>query len=167
MAKSTGSVRPRDAEPDSGAGSIGRAARARREAGSDRRIPLSRERIVAAALKIVEDRGLSGLTFHRLGEALGCEGMSIYHHFPSKRHILDAMAERAISGIQEPVASLDPLARLRFLGQEYRAMAHRYPKMFQLVALHGFHMMLNAISDLGGALPPEAKPPKPVVRPKP
>ena len=104
------------------------------------RVPLSRKRIMEAALKLVEDDGLPGLTTRRLGTALGCEAMSVYHHFPSKRHLRDAMVEHAIAGIGEPPAGLDPIERLRFLGWEYRAMAHRYPRLFQLIALHRLDM---------------------------
>jgi AcrR family transcriptional regulator len=104
------------------------------------RVPLSRERIVEAAQKLVEDDGLPGLTTRRLGTALGCEAMSVYHHFPSKQHLLDAMVEYAIAGIREPAADLDPTERLRFIGREYRAMAHRYPRLFHLIALHRLNM---------------------------
>jgi len=103
-------------------------------------VPLSRERIVAAALALVDDRGLTGLTTRRLGEMLGCEAMSVYHYFPSKRHLQDAMVERAIAGIPEPAADLDPIERLRFIGWEYRAMAHRHPRLFPLIALHRLNM---------------------------
>ena len=71
-------------------------------------MPLSRERIVAAALALVEDAGLPAFTFRRLGEALGCEAMSVYHYFPSKRHLLDALVEHALAGIGEPPAELGP-----------------------------------------------------------
>jgi AcrR family transcriptional regulator len=104
------------------------------------RAPLSRARILAAALRLVEDRGLAGFTTRSLGEALGCEAMSVYHHFPSKRHLVDAMVEHAIAGIPEPDAALDPIGRLRALGWEYRAMAHRHPRLFQQIALHRLNM---------------------------
>ncbi len=121
-----------------------RAGGARIKGGADGppglRVPLSRERIVDAALELVEDHGLPGLTARRLGTALGCEAMSVYHHFPSQRHLHDALVEHAIAGIGEPPADLDPIDRLRFLGGEYRAMAHRYPRLFPLVALHRLNM---------------------------
>ena len=104
------------------------------------RVPLSRERIVEAAMALVERRGLDGFTTRGLGTALGCEAMSIYHHFPSKQHLQDAMAERVIGGIADPPGGLDPIDGLRFLGREFRAMANRRPRVFPLVALHRFNM---------------------------
>ena len=102
--------------------------------------PLSRERIVDTALALVDQQGLSALTFRRLGKALACEAMSIYHYFPSKRHLLDALVEKTLEGIREPPAELDPIGRLRFVGFEYRAMAHRYPRFFPHAALHRLNM---------------------------
>lgn len=110
----------------------GMAARARR--------PLSRERIVAAAQALVEADGLAAFSTRRLGTSLGCEAMSIYHHFPSKQHLLDALVEHAIGEVREPPAELGPIERLRVLALEYRAMAQRHPKLFQLVALHRLNM---------------------------
>ena len=132
LAEAAGSTTRQDAPPGR------RAADGSRRAGV--RVALSREGIVGAALAIVEARGLPALTFRRLGDALGCEAMSVYHYFPSKRHLHDAMVERAIAGIGEPPADLDPIERLRFIGREYRAMAHRYPRLFHLVALHRLNM---------------------------
>ena len=102
--------------------------------------PLSRERIVDAALALVERHGLPGLTTRRLGTALGFEAMSIYHHFPSKQHLLDALVERALGSVGEPPGNADPIERLRFLGYEYRRVAHRYPRLFPLLALHRLNM---------------------------
>jgi len=121
---------------------VGRAAKAGE--GVAARVPLSRERILAAALRLVDERGLTGLTTRRLGELLGCEAMSIYHHFPSKRHLQDAMVESALAGIAEPGAEIDPLERLRFIGREYRAAAHRHPRLFPLIALHRLNMPAGA-----------------------
>jgi AcrR family transcriptional regulator len=100
------------------------------------RQPLSRERIVQAALELVHAHGLAQLSTRRLGSSLGCEAMSIYHHFPSKAHLLDAMVDHAIASIEAPPAHLDPFERLRFMCYAHRAMAHRFPALFPLVAIH-------------------------------
>jgi AcrR family transcriptional regulator len=97
---------------------------------------LSRERIVAAALELVASGGLAALSTRRLGERLGCEAMSIYHHFPGKQHLLDALVDQVIASLEWPPQTLSPLEQLRALMHAYRAMAHRFPAMFPLVALH-------------------------------
>jgi AcrR family transcriptional regulator len=106
--------------------------------GSGRRdgAPLTRDRVVAAALAIVEEGGLAGLSTRRLGQALGCEAMSIYHHFASKQHLLDALVDAALAGIPPPPPDLPAIARLRDQAYAYRAMAHRHPKLYPLIAVH-------------------------------
>lgn len=100
------------------------------------REPLSRERIVQAALALVERDGLAAFSTRKLGEELGCEAMSIYHHFPNKAHLLDALVDHAVAGIEMPPADLEPIERIRRVAYRYRAMANRYPKLFQLIGLH-------------------------------
>jgi AcrR family transcriptional regulator len=107
----------------------------RRQAASARE-PLSRLRIVQAALELVQRDGLAQLSTRRLGQRLGCEAMSIYHHFPSKAHLLDALVDHAISSIEAPPEHLSPIERLRFACHAYRAMAHRFPALYPLVAIH-------------------------------
>lgn len=110
-----------------------RNERPRRGAGGE---ALSRERIVAAALALVAADGLAGFSLRKLGRALGCEAMSLYHHFPSKQHLVDALVDHAVGGIAQAPEVLPPLERLRRLAWDYRAMAHRYPKLYPLIAVH-------------------------------
>jgi AcrR family transcriptional regulator len=91
-------------------------------------------------MALVEEHRLEALTFRRLGVALGCEAMSVYHYFPSKRHLLDALVEHALSGIGEPPEDVEAIDRLRFIAGEYRSMAHRHPRLFPLAALHRLNM---------------------------
>jgi AcrR family transcriptional regulator len=100
------------------------------------REPLSRERIVQVALKQVHRDGLAQFSTRRLGQELGCEAMSIYHHFPSKAHLLDAMVDHATATVEIPAPDLPPEERLREICYAYRAMAHRFPALFPLVAVH-------------------------------
>ncbi|MBI5716802.1 MAG: TetR/AcrR family transcriptional regulator [Burkholderiales bacterium] len=97
---------------------------------------LSRERIVEAALALVADEGMAGLSYRKLGERLHCEAMSLYHHIPSKQHLLDAMVDQAVDSVAEAPAGLSPIERLRHLAHAYREMAHRNATLFPLIALH-------------------------------
>ena len=98
-------------------------------------LPLPPARLVAAALALAAREGLPGLTARKLGKTLGVEAMSIYHHFPSKRHLQDALVDHAIGTIVFPPPG-PPLARLRALCVAYRAMAHRYAALYPLIGLH-------------------------------
>jgi len=100
------------------------------------RVPLSRESVIAAALALVDADGLAGLSTRKLGERLGVEAMSIYHYFPSKQHLLDALVDHAIASIPLERPGADPEGQLRRLAYDYRAMARRFPRLYPLVALH-------------------------------
>ena len=104
------------------------------------REPLTRERIVEAALAVVEAEGLAAFSTRKLGERLGCEAMSIYHHFPSKQHLLDALVEHALATVEVPEPGPDGEEQLRRVLESYRAMARRWPTLFPLVALHRLNM---------------------------
>lgn len=97
---------------------------------------LSRDRILAEAQALTAADGLAALSTRRLAERLGVEAMSIYHHFPSKHHLLDAMVDAAIASLEPPPPALPPLQRLRWAAHAYRAMAMRHAALFPLVAVH-------------------------------
>jgi AcrR family transcriptional regulator len=98
--------------------------------------PLSRERIVEAALTLIADDSLAGFSTRKLGERLGCQAMSIYHHFPSKQHLLDALVDHAMACIDTEPPQSEPLERLRHMVRSYRAMANRFPALYPLLAVH-------------------------------
>jgi len=45
-----------------------------------KRTPLSRERIIAAAMQVADDGGLAAVSMRSVAKALGAEAMSLYHH---------------------------------------------------------------------------------------
>jgi AcrR family transcriptional regulator len=98
--------------------------------------PLSRERIVEAALALVEREGLESFSMRRLGAELGREAMSLYHFFPSKRHLVDALVDQAIASVEFPPSKLAPKERMRRLMRAYREMAHRYGKLYSVIGVH-------------------------------
>jgi AcrR family transcriptional regulator len=109
---------------------------ASRRPGPHKRAPLSRERIVQAAFALAEREGLEALSMRKLGRELHCEAMSLYHFFPSKQHLVDALVEVAVESVEMPPAGLPPVERLRRVCRAYRAMAHRYPRLYPVIAVH-------------------------------
>jgi AcrR family transcriptional regulator len=114
-----------------------RRRRAGREAAAQ---ALSRERILEAAFALVADEGLAALSARKLGRRLRCQAMSIYHHFPSKHRLLDAMVEHAIASVEVPEPGPGLEARLVRVLDSYRAMARRWPALYPLVAVHRLNM---------------------------
>lgn len=70
------------------------------------RIPLSRDRVLRAAVEIADTSGIAALTMRRLGETVGAEAMSLYYHVANKEALLDGVAEVVITEIGEAVAHI-------------------------------------------------------------
>ena len=48
------------------------------------RRPLSRERVLDAAIKLADQGGLESLSMRKLGQELGVEAMAVYYYFANK-----------------------------------------------------------------------------------
>ncbi|MFE4970540.1 TetR/AcrR family transcriptional regulator [Kitasatospora sp. NPDC056651] len=60
---------------------------------------LSRERIVAVALRLIDDEGLDALSTRRLATELSVSGPSLYNHFATKDELLDAVVDSVIGEV--------------------------------------------------------------------
>ena len=101
--------------------------------------PLSRERVLDAALQIVDNEGLDALTMRRLGLALGVEAMSVYNHVPSRAALLDGVHERILSELAEPPAPKgkkrgDWAEAVRERARAFRRVLIAHPKALVLFA---------------------------------
>jgi AcrR family transcriptional regulator len=67
-----------------------------------RRKPLSRERILAAALELVDEQGIDALSMRKLGQALGYEAMSLYNPVSSKDDLLDGILDLVLAEMEPP-----------------------------------------------------------------
>jgi len=65
---------------------------------SDERAPLSPDLIADAALALVDREGLEALSMRRVGATLGVEAMALYHHFPNKEALVEAVLQRGSPG---------------------------------------------------------------------
>lgn len=63
---------------------------------------IARADVLRAALAIVDDEGLEGLTMRRLGRALGVEAMSLYRHVANKEAVLDGVHEAVLADVRWP-----------------------------------------------------------------
>ena len=69
---------------------------------AERRAPLSRERVLRAAIDLADRSGLGALTMRRLGQELGVEAMSLYNHVANKDDILDGIVDLVLGDIEVP-----------------------------------------------------------------
>ncbi|ROO86148.1 TetR family transcriptional regulator [Actinocorallia herbida] len=73
------------------------------EADEAPRIPLSRRRVLRAAVAIADRDGLDALTMRRVAQELGVEAMSLYHHVANKEAVLDGVVEVILGEIFQAV----------------------------------------------------------------
>ncbi|WP_328468416.1 TetR/AcrR family transcriptional regulator C-terminal domain-containing protein [Actinoplanes sp. NBC_00393] len=69
------------------------------------RSPLSRERVLNAALSLADEGGTDALTMRRLGQELGVEAMSLYRHVANKDAVLAGIVDLVIAEITLPPAT--------------------------------------------------------------
>jgi AcrR family transcriptional regulator len=72
-----------------------------------RRKPLSRERILRAAIRLADEGGLESVSMRRLGQVLRVEAMSLYKHVVNKDDILDGMADLVTGDFEVPPGDVD------------------------------------------------------------
>ena len=97
------------------------------------RRPLTRARILTAALRLVDREGLEALSMRRLGQALGVEAMSLYNHVPNKAAVLDGLVELLLGELEIPGPEAgDWRERIRRIAHSYRRIAHAHPHAFPL-----------------------------------
>lgn len=117
------------------------------------RLRLTRERVVAEALELVDQHGVEALTMRRLGACLGVEAMSLYNHVASKDDLLDAVGSRLL----ELVAVPDPPEpdwrdQLRAIATNVRAVGLRHPRAFPLVVSRRHPTLASWAPLVGGFL---------------
>lgn len=99
------------------------------EAGAtaEPRVPLSRERVLRAALALADEGGVETLTMRRLGQALSVEAMSLYRHVVNKTDIVDGIVDLVFSEIDLPVGEPDWKVAMRRRAVSARQALVRHP----------------------------------------
>ncbi|HEX4205073.1 MAG TPA: TetR/AcrR family transcriptional regulator [Ktedonobacteraceae bacterium] len=97
--------------------------------------PLTRQRVLEAALHLIDREGLEGFSMRKLGAMLGVEAMSLYNHVESKRALFDGVIELLI--VQSPYPEkLDatPREELWAFAHAFRDVLRAHPRVLPLVA---------------------------------
>jgi AcrR family transcriptional regulator len=99
------------------------------------RPPLSRRRIVEAALRLIDERGLAACTMRALGAELGVEAMSLYRHVRGKEDLWDGVVDLLQEGLAgEAPDPGDWRGVMRGFALRFRAVARAHPHAFPLLA---------------------------------
>ena len=71
------------------------------------RRPLSRERVLDAAIKLADQGGLESLSMRKLGQELGAEAMAVYYYFANKDEVIDGIVDIVFSEVDLPASGAD------------------------------------------------------------
>jgi AcrR family transcriptional regulator len=94
---------------------------------------LSRQRVVEAALALVDADGLSKLSMRKVAASLDVEAMSLYRHVKNKADLLDGLHEHLVSQVQ--LAPLpDGLEAVGVLARRFRRVLFDHPRAVPLLA---------------------------------
>jgi AcrR family transcriptional regulator len=103
------------------------------DSSSEPRAPLSRERVLQAAIRLADEGGIESLTMRKLARALGVEAMSLYNHVANKDDLVDGIVDLVVSEIDLPSTAEGWETAIR----EYAISAHeallRHPWACSLV----------------------------------
>ncbi len=102
-----------------------------------RRQPLTRERVLRAAVALADRDGVDSLTMRRLGGKLGVEAMALYKHVANKDEILDGIVELVVGEIEIPAPGSEWRTAMRRRAVSARRVLKRHPWAIGLMESRG------------------------------
>jgi AcrR family transcriptional regulator len=94
---------------------------------------ITRERLQAAALAIIDRDGADALSMRGLAHALDRNPMTLHRHAPDKAALLDGIAETVMAELRVDSADPDWVGQLRAVGRRFRALALAHPHVVPLI----------------------------------
>jgi AcrR family transcriptional regulator len=92
-----------------------------------KRVPLSRDRVLRAAVAIADGAGIGSLTMRSLAHELGVKPMALYYHVANKEEILDGIVDLVFSEIDLPAANGDWRSEIVRRANSARQVLRRHP----------------------------------------
>jgi AcrR family transcriptional regulator len=91
-----------------------------------RRVPLSRDRVLRAAVTLADTAGIESLSMRKLAQELGVVPMALYKHVANKEELLDGMVDIVVGEIDPPVHGTDwkSAVRQRILSARRALLRH-------------------------------------------
>jgi len=115
---------------------------------------LTRERVVEAALRVMDTEGLEAVSMRRVAREVGVEAMSLYNHVHDKDDLLQGIRLRVFEAFGYPVLTEDdPFENGRRIARAWRDLMNAHPQMLELLAEdHGPPDSLEALRPMEIAL---------------
>ena len=90
-------------------------------------MPLSKERVLGAAVALADAQGVEGLSMRKLAQELGVVPMALYKHVANKDELLDAMVDVVVGEIDPPAGATDWKTAMRRRVLSARGALLRHP----------------------------------------
>lgn len=97
------------------------------------RIRLTRQKVLDAALRLVDSDGADALTMRRLGQALDCDPMALYRYAENRAALLDGVAETVLGQLVISADCTGWETQLRTAGHDFRRLALTHPNVVPLI----------------------------------
>ncbi len=125
-----------------------------------KREPLTRARVLEAALTIVDTEGLVALSMRHLASTVGVEAMSLYNHVGDKRDLLNGIVDLVLARIEPPDMSASWRQRLEGIALGLYGALVAHPPLAQILAseqgrpndlrvLQGMDAIVAALAEAG------------------
>jgi AcrR family transcriptional regulator len=98
---------------------------ARAQAATETRAPLSKERVLDAAVALAARDGIESLTMRKLADELGVGAMSLYYYVSNKEQLIDGMVDIVFGEIEPPSTDVDWKTAMRRRAISTRAALNR------------------------------------------
>jgi len=95
--------------------------------------PLSRERVLTAAVRLADEKGIEALSMRNLASALGVEAMSLYKHVAHKDELLDGITDLVVAEIAVPEIGGDWRAEIKKRATSAHEVLLRHPWATMLI----------------------------------
>jgi AcrR family transcriptional regulator len=121
---------------------------------TERRAPLTRERVLGAAVELADREGIEALSMRRLGTELGVEAMSLYNHVANKEDVLDGMIDVILGEIDALPEDGDwkPRLRARILSARRAMLRHPWASGVIVSRRQPSAMMMGYMDGVAGIL---------------
>jgi TetR/AcrR family tetracycline transcriptional repressor len=119
---------------------------------------LTREKVIAAGLALIDKAGADAISMRGLADAVGVTPMALYNHFSSKRDLLSAIAESVISAAEFDGAQANWRDQIRHCFEVLRKLCLQHPGLPRLLEIEGaapanvfapMEVTLRAVQDAG------------------
>ncbi|MEV0338501.1 TetR/AcrR family transcriptional regulator [Nocardia sp. NPDC050713] len=127
------------------------------------RQPLSRDRVLDAAIRVADRGGAEAISMRRVAQELGVEAMSLYNHVPNKEALLDGVVDAVFAAIELPTVDCDEWRdAIRARSRSARAVLSRHSWALGLIdsrrnpgpaTLRHHNAVLGVLREAGFSLP--------------